>query len=720
MTSVSQEESSEVKGKKTPVQTPPRSKANDEPSMTFALFVYWIIPVLIFAAFSRYTADTEVKPIELKPSPIPYERKRPTPKTPAMREPSPEPSAAPSWPTAYREITKTIKGRRRRIETDAAPEQRPKKDSPQSQKGDASSASAPRRGSNTDPVRNQLHERIASHRKQHESHPDDIFSAISYADSMRLYDVHYHDGGSYERDAIQMYETVAKMALARRQRLIDQGLPTNKSLSPTNSVKDEITLDYTAKSADGIVCGVYTAQGKTLFMANFFERAVESYSKCLEIEPSYLDALNARGSALLILGRYDEAGRDLLQVITEDESRVFTDAFQGLARILQANEDVVPGGWEALATTAQQLIPNMEAQLSAFPNAKQLYATSLNRLYHALFLYHDVKTKNYPEAFQYLTNSYKHKMSLLPAWKPGSELAKIDQTMRIFTSGFWPVGVGSHTRVPIFIVGFVRSGSTLLERVLDSHPLIVGTGENSVFNGRLPDIRNQIVKASSEAPETMGELTRSLADDVVDEMRRRWERLDADDTTEEDATPQRFVDKMLTNYYNIGFIQMLYPNALILHVVREPMDTLFSAYKHEFPSGTLDYTSDFAGLAELYRAYRDLMDHWDAVLPGRVMHVRYEEMVHDMPGVARAIIAATGLPWDESVLDFHNKKHAVNTLSTTQVRKGLYTDSISAWMRYEKELQPLVKMLGDRVKYDLQTSLRGYEALPKYAAATEL
>lgn len=165
---------------------------------------------------------------------------------------------------------------------------------------------------------------------------------------------------------------------------------------------------------------------------------------------------------------------------------------------------------------------------------------------------------------------------------------------------------------------------------------------------------------------------------------------------------------MLTNYHNVGFIHMLYPNALILHVVREPMDTLFSAYKHEFPPGTLDYTSDFSALAELYEAYRDVMDHWDTALPGRVTHIKYEDMVNDMPGVARAIIDATGLPWDESVLDFHKKKHAVNTLSSTQVRKGVYKDGMKSWMRYEKHLKPLVALAGKRVTYELRTTLPGY------------
>jgi hypothetical protein len=332
-----------------------------------------------------------------------------------------------------------------------------------------------------------------------------------------------------------------------------------------------------------------------------------------------------------------------------------------------------------------------------------------------MFTYHDVKTKDRDAAWQHLTESFKHKLSILPPWVEGSESMKTNQAKRVFSEGFWPVGVGSDSRVPIFIIGFVRSGSTLLERVLDAHPMIVGTGENSVFNGRLEGIRDRIVKTSmSGQMGLMPALTEDIAKEVVDEMRRRWEVLDAntDTVSDEKKDPKRFTDKMLTNYNNVGMIHMIYPDALILHVAREPMDTIFSAYKHEFPPGTLDYTSDFTGLSELYHGYRDIMEHWDKVLPGRIMHVRYEDMVHDMPGMARAIIDATGLPWDESVLDFHKKKHAVNTLSSTQVRKGVYKHSLKAWKRYEKQLQPLVGIVGDHVKYELKTSLPTYTPLP--------
>lgn len=302
-------------------------------------------------------------------------------------------------------------------------------------------------------------------------------------------------------------------------------------------------------------------------------------------------------------------------------------------------------------------------------------------------------------------------MSALPDWSAGFESQKISATKQIFQRGFWPKDVGSESKLPVFIIGFVRSGSTLLERVLDAHPQIVGTGENSVFNGQLDHIRNRIVETSMLGDTNeLKKVIKLLADDVVDEMRNRQKMVAAGENRAADGEePLRYVDKMLTNYYNVGFIHMLFPNALILHVAREPMDTIFSAYKHEFPSGTLDYTSDFPSLAELYHGYRDLMDHWDRELPGRVTHIRYEDMVNDMPGVARKIIEATGLDWDDGVLDFHKKKQAVNTLSTTQVRKGVYRDSLQAWRRYETHLAPLVEMIGERTTCDLKTTLAGYE-----------
>ena len=722
------------------------------PSMTLSLFVYWVVPVGLLALVSRFAVDTSVPVIDVpKTRPITLNlnqqgqfQKDLNVKKKMMKEArreNVEKAAAPTamppqpgidisqMPVSYREIVQRIQKRRRKIPirslhsmqtTTTAPSSRTKSTpSPSPSSASLSSRQNPR-GPTSDPQRIEYHKKIAEIRKKYLSNPDDLFTAIQFADTLRLYDVQFHDGGTFEHEAIEVYQRIVEMAEKNRQELLDAGKPTNISVAASiTRVSDEVTLEYQDKSADGLLCAVLTAQGKVLYMANWFERATESYTKCLEIDPFYLDARNSRGSTLIILGRYKEAATDFMTVIQHDTSRFFTDAFTGLARVLATKEDALPEGWTGVIEILDDLVPQFENILQQQPQARGALAGILNRFHHVLFTYHDSKTKNYSEAWDHLTKAYRHKMSLLAPWREGIERQKAQQTMSIFKEGFWQPNLGSTTQVPIFVVGFVRSGSTLLERVLDAHPMIVGTGENSVFNGRLDEIRNKIVSVSvSSEANTLGEVTRQLAEDVVDGMKRRWEVLDAnteksDDEARED--PKRFVDKMLTNYYNIGFIHMLYPNALILHVAREPMDSLFSAYKHEFPPGTLDYTSEFKSLAELYVAYRELMDHWDRVLPGRVTHVRYEDMVHDMPSVAQAIIRATGLPWDESVLDFHKKKHAVNTLSTTQVRKGIYKDSLLSWTKYEHQLLPLRDLIGDRFTYELKTNLPGYVASNSFA-----
>eukprot|EP01083_Nonionella_stella_P012433 35289_1 len=303
-------------------------------------------------------------------------------------------------------------------------------------------------------------------------------------------------------------------------------------------------------------------------------------------------------------------------------------------------------------------------------------------------------------------------MATLPPFNAVQEDLKVDTIKKIFTHGFWPAGVGSDSKQPIFIIGFPRSGSTLLERVLDSHPLIAGTGEDSVFNGMLDQIRNAIIKASMEGDlNAIQRVVQQYAKKVDTTTHTRYMEIQRNSNNQHVEDPVRFVDKMLTNVSNVGFIHMLYPNALILHVAREPMDTIFSAYKHEFPPGGLDYTCEFESLAKLYNHYRDLMEHWDKVLPGRVTHVKYEDMVHDMPRLAKSVIDATGLDWDDDVLNFHKKKHAVNTLSTTQVRKGIYKDSLQSWKRYEHDLAPLREMIGTYAANTFQTTLDSYKKI---------
>jgi len=232
-------------------------------------------------------------------------------------------------------------------------------------------------------------------------------------------------------------------------------------------------------------------------------------------------------------------------------------------------------------------------------------------------------------------------------------------------------GHGSGSAAPIFIVGMPRSGSTLIEQILASHPQVQGLGET----GGLPDL------VAHGYPQTAAAM-KALAARYLDEMRARgWDGR------------SRFVDKTLENYLHVGLIALLFPKAAVLHAVREPMDVCFACYRQLFASGN-ETLYDLSDIAAEYRRYRELMSHWAAVLPGGVIDVAYEALVADPAGEARSLLAAAGLPWDPAVLRFHEREGAVRTASASQVRRPIYGSSVARWRRHAERLQPLADALG--------------------------
>jgi len=159
-------------------------------------------------------------------------------------------------------------------------------------------------------------------------------------------------------------------------------------------------------------------------------------------------------------------------------------------------------------------------------------------------------------------------------------------------------------------------------------------------------------------------------------------------------TASRVVDKMPGNYLNAGFIHLALPNASIIHVVRDPVDTCISCFSHLFAPGELNYTYDLAELGRSYLRYQALMAYWHQVLPpGRILDVRYEEVVANLEGMARRIVAHCGLEWDARCLAFHQTKRPIRTASVTQVRQPIYTSSVGRRLDYEAFLAPLLDEL---------------------------
>eukprot|EP01039_Chlorochromonas_danica_P000985 gene985-1069_t len=256
------------------------------------------------------------------------------------------------------------------------------------------------------------------------------------------------------------------------------------------------------------------------------------------------------------------------------------------------------------------------------------------------------------------------------------------------------VGSANTTTIqPIFIIGMMRSGSTLLESMLASHPAIAGIGEESLFNSQLQALRDELVRASNLQPPS---LARQSSQEVIAHFRRKINRLlykkAQSQFKSKAAQPSRrifVVDKMLFNYRNIGFIHLIYPKAAILHIHRDPMDCLMSVFKHKFDDQGLGWSLDLQDILFVYGLYLQYMHHFRSRLPpGRILDIRYEDLAKDPARMMKIILEEhLHLPYDEQVLHFYNQKRAVLTHSQSQVRQAVYQSSIGSWRRFSPFLQ---------------------------------
>ena len=240
-------------------------------------------------------------------------------------------------------------------------------------------------------------------------------------------------------------------------------------------------------------------------------------------------------------------------------------------------------------------------------------------------------------------------------------------------------GEGRDGPTPIFIIGLPRSGTTLLDRILDNHSQVVSTGERS-------DMPRQLRWAADCHGHELidARLIARLAGVDYAELGRRYLA-----QTQWRARGKPFyVDKLPPNYLLAGIIHRALPHAPILHMVRDPMDVCFSNYKAMF-GNSYPYSYDLTAVAAHYGQYRRLMQHWHAAMPGRICDVAYDALVADPEAVARRVMEYCGLPYEAGCSDVTRNTTAVDTLSSAQVREGIHTRTLGEWRRYETQLEPL-------------------------------
>ncbi len=431
-----------------------------------------------------------------------------------------------------------------------------------------------------------------------------------------------------------------------------------------------------------------------LKLANVQERAgrvdeaLEAVAKAIELNPELPEAYLRRGQINQISNRIQEAEDSLNKALELRPNH--PTVLMAMAELLISKGDLK--GAEEYATLAKTNAPDLPSLYLTLSHLKKftkedadfkkmleleqnIEARGIDQasvLNFALYKAHE-DIGEYEKAFEHLKKGNDYKRRLIPYdskmqgnVRKSIETAYSKEKLRSYE------GKGYESDIPVLIVGMPRSGTTLTEQIISSHPDVYGAGELTVLS-------------------TLEKNHGLLDQDNAKELGKAY--VDAVKELDETDKMKRITDKMPGNYAHIGLITSILPNAKIIHCRRDPIDTCLSCYKQNFARGQY-WSYNLEELAAQHKLYQEVMAYWREVLPGRFLEIDYEETVNNFEEQARKLIDYVGLPWDDACLSPHKQKRAVLTASKTQVIKPVYKTSVKAWKRYEEQLQPLIKGLG--------------------------
>ena len=290
-------------------------------------------------------------------------------------------------------------------------------------------------------------------------------------------------------------------------------------------------------------------------------------------------------------------------------------------------------------------------------------------------------------AFQHYVDGNRLRAATLGPYGATVSL-KVDRSIATFTADFLAArkGKGAPSTAPIFIVGLQRSGSTLIEQILASHPLIEGTSELPL----IPHLNREIGDDPALPPGDLFTRIESLTPEQLAALGKSYEARSA---TFRRTDHPYFIDKLPTNWTNLGLIRLILPNAKIVDARRHPLATGYSNFKQNYGAGAA-FSYDLATIGRYYRDYLRLMTHFEQVDPGAVHRVVNERLIDDFEPQLRALLAYVGVPFDLACLDFHTNRRAVATPSAEQVRRPINRDGVDQWRAVEPRLEPLKRALG--------------------------
>ncbi len=406
-----------------------------------------------------------------------------------------------------------------------------------------------------------------------------------------------------------------------------------------------------------------TLLGQILHETDRYDEAIEVLEQALKANPSNAEALNFYGVALKSVGRLDEAREHILKAL-----RLNPAMFGAYANL----NDLVDFSQE------EELFDRMEAIFGSAPDAN---AGRLLPLHFAYAKALDDRGEHQRALEHYVTGGKMKRAQL--EYDEQDTLAFFDGIRAAFPRERFEnrAFAGIDDERPVFIIGMPRSGSTLVEQIISSHSDIYGAGEVKYLSRAIGLLRDRF-PSLPKYPPMMDKITPAQLE-IVGKGYIQALSAGAGDA-------KRITDKLLTNYFFAGLIHLLYPKAKFINTMRDPVDTCLSGFTKLFKDD-MPHSYDLCELGRYYGKYRELMQHWNDVLPKGVLHtVHYENVVADTEKEARALIEFLELDWNKQCLDFHNSDRPVKTASVAQVRKPIYNTAVKRWKKYGDGLQPLV------------------------------
>lgn len=447
--------------------------------------------------------------------------------------------------------------------------------------------------------------------------------------------------------------------------------------------------------------GCWLRLGNCLGILQYKDAALIAFQKALSLAPRDVHALMSMGTTLQSLERHDEAldmfakasklhPKNALAHLKEGNQHQTLGDFSKARELFERAAKLDPNLVEAhtklagMATDPKEL----DEAIDKLKTLAALQSIRPNWRANALFAAARVsqKQKQHAEAFDFYrqaNNQLRDKVNFNRA----SLTAYVNESIQSFSHGAFKIQkeAALATDAPIFIVGMPRSGTTLVEQIISSHPLVLAGGEEQKMSGLV----NALVREKSGAVRYPVDIERILpaglqtvGEHYLTHMNQRF------------PNAIRFTDKNPFNFFHVGLLAILFPNATIIHCHRDARDTCLSCYFQHFAEAkTMDFTTDLADLGHFYNNYKRMMAHWNDVLPHRIVNVAYEEMVGNQEAMSRMLIDRVGLEWDDACLKFNENDRGVLTASQWQVRQPIYKTSLERWRKYETELAPLIEVL---------------------------